>query len=100
MGVTDGYFANAAIKILMPEKLRGLEKGLRMMGKGPGIDSFVMAMNRAAEKAAPGARNIFLNAITGMSFEDARGIWQAATRRRRIISNRRPPVLCVRRFSR
>lgn len=34
-----------------------------------------MAMNRAAEKAAPGARNIFLNAITGMSFEDARGIW-------------------------
>ena len=74
VGVTDGYFANAAIKILMPEKLRPLEKGLRMMGKGPEIDSFVMAMNRAAEKAAPGARSIFLNAITGMSFEDARGI--------------------------
>jgi Protein of unknown function (DUF4197) len=74
VGVTDGYFANAAIKILMPDKLRPLEKGLRMMGKGPEIDSFVLAMNRAAEKAAPGARRIFLDAITGMSFEDARGI--------------------------
>lgn len=74
VGVPDGYFANAAIKILMPDKLRPLEKGLRMMGKGPEIDSFVLAMNRAAEKAAPGARRIFLDAITGMSFEDARGI--------------------------
>jgi len=74
VGVTDGYFANAAIKILMPEKLRPLEKGLRMIGKGPEIDAFVLAMNRAAEKAAPGARSIFLNAITQMTFEDARGI--------------------------
>ena len=74
VGVTDGYFANEAIKILMPEKLRPLEKGLRMLGKGPEIDSFVLAMNRAAEKAAPGARSIFIDAISAMSFEDAKGI--------------------------
>jgi hypothetical protein len=74
VGVTDGYFTNEAIKILMPEKLRPLEKGLRMVGKGPEIDSFVLSMNRAAEQAAPGARSIFLNAITQMSFEDAKGI--------------------------
>ena len=74
VGVVDGYFANAAIKILMPEKLRPLEKGLRLMGKGPEIDAFVLAMNRAAEKAAPGARSIFLTAISQMTFEDARGI--------------------------
>jgi len=74
VGVTDGYFANEAIKILMPEKLRPLEKGMRMLGKGPEIDSFVLAMNRAAEKAAPGARSIFIDAISAMSFEDAKGI--------------------------
>jgi hypothetical protein len=74
VGVTDGYFANEAIKILMPEKLRPLEKGMRMLGKGPEIDSFVLAMNRAAEKAAPGARSIFIDAISAMSFEDANGI--------------------------
>jgi len=74
VGVTDGFFANAAIKILMPERLRPLEKGMRLIGKGPEVDAFVLAMNRAAEKAAPGARGIFIDAISQMSFADARGI--------------------------
>ena len=73
-GRTDGYFANQAIKILMPERLRSLESGLRAVGYGSEVDSFVLSMNRAAERAAPAARNIFVDAITGMSFDDARGI--------------------------
>src|SRR5216683_242896 len=32
-GRTDGYFTNQAIKILMPERLRTLERGLRTVGK-------------------------------------------------------------------
>jgi hypothetical protein len=51
-GKTDGYFLNQAIKILMPEKLRTVEKGLRAVGYGPQVDEFVLSMNRAAEKAA------------------------------------------------
>jgi len=74
VGVTDGYFANPSIKIIMPVTLRPLEMSLRMLGEGPQIDSLILAMNRAAEKAAPGARSIFIDAITSMSFEDARGI--------------------------
>ncbi len=31
-GRLDGYFRNQAIKILMPEKLRTLDKGLRLVG--------------------------------------------------------------------
>jgi hypothetical protein len=58
-GKTDGYFLNEAIKILMPEKLRTLEKGLRVVGYGPQVDQFVLSMNRAAEKAAPAAKQIF-----------------------------------------
>jgi Protein of unknown function (DUF4197) len=73
-GVPDGYFGNAAIKILMPEKLQSVEKGLRALGQGAKIDEFVLSMNRAAEKAAPAAKSIFWDAITGMSFEDARKI--------------------------
>ena len=34
-GKTDGYFANEAIKILMPKNLKTLEKGLRAVGQGP-----------------------------------------------------------------
>ena len=73
-GRPDGYFSNAAIKILMPEKLRSVEQGLRMVGYGPQVDEFVLSMNRAAEQAAPAAKQIFMDAITSMTFDDARKI--------------------------
>jgi hypothetical protein len=73
-GVTDGYFGNAAIKILMPKQLSSVETGLRLLGQGEQVDAFVLGMNRAAEKAAPSAKSIFWDAITGMTFEDARKI--------------------------
>ena len=74
-GKLDGYFANVAIKILMPERLRTVEQGLRAVGQGERIDEFVLSMNRAAERAAPAARRIFGDAIGAMSFEDARTRW-------------------------
>src|SRR4030043_105041 len=73
-GKTDGYFLNQVIKILMPEKLRTFEKGLRAVGYGPQVDEFVLSMNRAAEKAAPFAKQIFWDAIGEMTFDDARKI--------------------------
>ena len=73
-GKTDGYFKNQTIKILMPEKLRTLETGLRAVGYGPKVDEFVLSMNRAAERAAPSAKQIFWDAIGAMSFDDARKI--------------------------
>ncbi len=74
-GKTDGYFLNEAIKILMPEKLRTVEKGLRAVGYGPQVDEFVLSMNRSAERAAPAAKQIFWDAIGEMTFEDVRKIW-------------------------
>ncbi|HUM16538.1 MAG TPA: DUF4197 domain-containing protein [Candidatus Nitrosotalea sp.] len=73
-GKTDGYFTNQAIKILMPQKLRTFESGLRAVGYGGQIDELVLGMNRAAEKAAPQAKQIFFDAIGEMSFDDARKI--------------------------
>jgi hypothetical protein len=73
-GRHDGYFGNAAIKILMPKNLRPLEQGLRAVGYGPKIDDFVLSMNRSAEAAAPAAKKIFIDAILSMSFDDARKI--------------------------
>ncbi len=73
-GKTDGYFLNQVIKILMPEKLKTFEKGLRAVGYGPQVDEFVLNMNRAAEKAAPFAKQVFWDAIGEMSFDDARKI--------------------------
>jgi len=73
-GKVDGYFGNEAIKILMPSQLRSVEKALRGLGQGQKVDEFVLSMNRAAEKAAPAAKDIFWNAIKGMSFDDARKV--------------------------
>lgn len=73
-GKPDGFFRNEAIRILLPEKLRTAEKGLRLAGMGAKVDEFELSMNRAAEKAAPAARSIFKEALSSMTFDDARKI--------------------------
>ncbi|MGE5557590.1 MAG: DUF4197 domain-containing protein [Bacillota bacterium] len=75
-GRTDGYFGNPAIKILMPEKMLKAEKTMRKLGLDRQVDEFVLSMNRAAEKAAPFARDIFWGAIKEMTFQDVRKIWK------------------------
>jgi hypothetical protein len=73
-GKPDGFFKNQAIKILLPNSLQTVGKGMRMMGMGAQLDELELSMNRAAEQAAPAAKQIFINAITKMSFDDARKI--------------------------
>lgn len=77
-GRTDGYFTNKAIKILMPERLRTAEQGLRAVGYGAEVDALVLSMNRAAERAAPEAKKIFWDAIGKMTIDDAQRILQGS----------------------
>jgi hypothetical protein len=70
----DGYFANEVIKILIPEDMQKIASTLASVGFQKQVDEFVLSMNRAAEKAAPTAASIFVDAIKGMSFDDARTI--------------------------
>jgi len=70
----NGYFDNQMIKILMPGKIQKVAEVLRQVGYQKEVDDFVLSMNRAAEKAAPKAKSFFVDAIKGMTFEDARGI--------------------------
>lgn len=73
-GTLDGFLKNAAIKILIPEKVRSAERGLRLLGLGPKLDEFELSMNRAAEKATPAARAVFKEAVQQMTFDDVRTI--------------------------
>jgi len=70
LSATDGFFKNAAIKILMPQEARQVEQTLRSVGLGSVADKAILAMNRAAEDAAKQAAPIFINAITSMSIQD------------------------------
>jgi len=71
---SDGYFANAAVKILLPEEAKKVETTLRNVGLGSLVDKAVLSMNRAAEDAAKNATPIFTKAIQEMSIADAIGI--------------------------
>lgn len=71
---TDGYFSNAVIKILLPEDIQRVANVLSQIGFKKEVDNFILSMNRAAEKAAPMATSIFLDAIKSMTIEDAIGI--------------------------
>ena len=71
-GRPGGYLDNPAIKIGLPGNVKALYGVLRAAGMGPKMDAFEASMNHAAESAAPAAKQIFLNAIVSMSFEDAR----------------------------
>ncbi len=71
---TDGFFANAALKILLPPEAQKIERTLRNVGLGKQVDDAILSMNRAAEDACKSAAPIFSNAIKQMSFQDAVGI--------------------------
>ncbi len=66
----DGFFGDAAVKILMPEEAKKVESTLRNFGMGSMVDKAILSMNRAAEDAASGVGNIFWTAIKGMSITD------------------------------
>jgi hypothetical protein len=70
----DGYYKNPQIRIPLPGTVQKSEKILRAVGYGPKVDEFELSMNRAAEKAAPQAKGLFLDAIKQMTFTDARKI--------------------------
>src|SRR6478752_3713957 len=70
----DGFFKDAAIKILMPPEALKAEKKLRSIGMGKLVDDAILSMNRAAEDASKSAAPIFINAVKQMSIQDALGI--------------------------
>jgi len=74
LGAANGFFANAAIKILMPPEAKKVESKLRSLGMGKLVDNAILSMNRAAEDAASGVGTIFWNSIKSMSVSDGLGI--------------------------
>lgn len=66
----DGFFKNAALKILMPPEAQKIENTIRGLGMNQLADDFILSMNRAAEDACNTAAPIFIKAIKNMSISD------------------------------
>ena len=74
LGRENGYFGNAAVKILMPSSLQKVAEVAKMAGYQKQVDEFILSMNRAAEAAVPIAAKYFGDAIRDMTLEDVHGI--------------------------
>lgn len=74
LGKENGYLANPKVKIGLPNKYAKADRILRGLGQGKKVDDLVLAMNRAAEAAAPLAQDLVLDAVRKMTVDDAKAI--------------------------
>ena len=76
LAVEDGFFGNPDVKIPLPSKLTGVRKALGKLGFGETFDELELQMNRAAEAAAPQAKELFVGAIKDLTLDDVQGIYK------------------------
>jgi len=70
----DGFFKNDLVKILLPAELQKVDKALRDIGLSSLADEGLKVLNRAAEDAVGEATPIFVDAVKGITFNDAKNI--------------------------
>lgn len=79
LGATDGFLADADVKIPLPDGVRRLEKALRKLKQEQLADEFVTTMNRAAEQAVPQAAEVLADSLRQMTLADAEAILRGTT---------------------
>lgn len=79
LAAENGYYGDAAVKILLPEEARTIVDNISKLPGGEKlVQDAILSINRAAEDAAKDAAPIFVNSITNMSISDAFGILKGA----------------------
>lgn len=74
LSAVNGFFGDAAVKILLPPEAAKAERTLRKMGFNKVCDDAILSLNRAAEDAAKQAAPIFVDAIKKMTLKDVTDI--------------------------
>ncbi|MBO7427260.1 MAG: DUF4197 domain-containing protein, partial [Paludibacteraceae bacterium] len=88
LGKKDGFLADAAVRIGIPEEALSVFNAVQSLAQNPAFnsllnsagasipssDTVITLFNRAAEDAAPKSVDIFANAITSMGIADAKNI--------------------------
>lgn len=74
LGKPGGFLDDPKARIPLPGPLEQAQGALRMAGMSGLVDDLEVRMNRAAEQATPIAKDLIIQAIEGLSFQDAMGI--------------------------
>jgi hypothetical protein len=84
LGRKDGFNADPAIHIPLPQQMTTVQTWLGKVGMSGLLDDLEAKLNRAAEVATPKAKDLFIQAISEMTFDDVMNIYNgpddAATR--------------------
>ena len=76
LGEADGFNADPAIHIPLPEKFNTVKNALSKLGMSSMLDDLELRLNRAAEAAVPKTKDIFVQSIKEMTLEDAMAIYK------------------------
>jgi Protein of unknown function (DUF4197) len=74
LGRPGGFLDDPTAHIPLPGPLEKAKGALRLAGMAGMVDELEVRMNRAAEEATPVAEDLIIQAIHGLSFEDAVGV--------------------------
>jgi hypothetical protein len=75
LGKTDGFNADPAIHIPLPNNFKTVKDTLSKIGMSSMLDDLELRLNRAAEVATPKAKALFLESIREMTLDDVKGIY-------------------------
>ncbi len=78
LSATDGFNTDKSIHIPLPESLSMVKTALDKVGYSSLTDDLELKLNRAAEAATPEAKSLFQDAISAMTFEDVKKIYEGA----------------------
>jgi hypothetical protein len=75
LGQTDGFEADPAIHIPLPDNLKSVKSALAAVGMSAMMDDLELKLNRAAEEATPPAKKLFWDSIDTMTMDDVMEIY-------------------------
>jgi len=79
LSAVDGYYKDAAVKIMLPDEAKVIVDNISKIPGGEKlIENVVLSINRAAEDAAKDAAPVFVNSITSMTVTDGFNILRGA----------------------
>jgi hypothetical protein len=74
LGRTDGFLGNPKVRIPLPDWMKPATRALKLAGQGKRLDELETTMNRAAEAAVPQAGPLLIDAVKGLSIDEAQAI--------------------------
>lgn len=75
LGAVDGFNADPNVHIPLPKELQSVQSTLSRVGLSGLADEVELKLNRGAEAAMPRAKELVIKAISSMTLEDAKGIY-------------------------